>query len=439
MADVDRALPQDALLVTDRAFMRSYDGSAAIYTAWLASLRLLGFRVAVVSFNQALLRWTDDELAQLAAAADSVLILDAYRTTAEAALIKAERVIWNIVTGCRYSPHLLGGRHAASNAERLRVFLARRDFRVVVVNKTTSVRLLGKALDTLTGCKLLDVHDNLPRRAKLTRMAALRLIPSNPGLARLMRIEELGDVLGWASENRMMHEEVRQLRGFDRVLFPDEDEAGAFISAGLDPLVAHVIPWPMVKNERVPERTGAFQLGFLGSAQLFNFEAVDFLATQVLPRLRRDHPNLRVLIAGSIVPSARRILRQAGIELIPWVEHIIDFYRQVDVVVVPLLSGTGVSVKTIEAAAYGSAIVTTAVGLRGLALRHDREVLVAEGGEGFASAISRLLNDPELRRKLGAAAANAAALHHSLAAFSSATAALIPDAVPPADVSKGSP
>jgi glycosyltransferase involved in cell wall biosynthesis len=416
----------DALLVTDRAFMRSYDGSAAIYTAWLAALRLLGFRVSVVSFNQAMVRWTEPDLAELSAQADKVLILDAYRNTVEAALMKAERVAWSIIAGRRFAPSVFGRRHTASNLDRLSKFIAARRFALVVVNKTSSIRLLGSVLDQSTGCKLLDIHDNLPRRARLTRSVAFRLAASNPQLTRLMRIEDLGDVFGWASETRLTREEVRQLKRYDGILFPDADEGGAFVSAGLDPARAHVIPWPIVGTVRKRDRIGGFQVGFIGSAQLFNFEAAEFFVRQVLPRLRREYPGLRVLVAGSIVRSAGGILREAGVELIPWIEQIADFYRQVDVIVVPLLSGTGVSVKTIEAAAHGSAIVTTPVGLRGLALRHEREVLVAEGGEAFAAAISRLLRDPVLRTRLGTAAANAVAVHHSLEAFCRATEALLP-------------
>jgi glycosyltransferase involved in cell wall biosynthesis len=426
LAIADRTFPPDALLVTDRVFMRSYDGSAAIYTAWLAALKFLGFRVSVVSFNQARVRWTDADLAELSAESDNVLILDAFRNTAEAALIKAEQVVWSVLAGRRYAPSLSGRRHMASNTEHLTKFVTARRFTLIVVNKTSSIRLLGKVLDQTTGCKLLDVHDNLPRRARMTRSVALRLLASNPQLVRSMRVEELGNVLGWASERRLMCEEIRQFKGFDGILFPAVEEKRAFVSAGLEPSMAHVIPWPIPSTVQKPARSGSFHVGFIGSSQLFNFEALDFLVREVLPRVRQDHPGLRVLIAGSIVRPAETILRHAGVELIPWVEQVADFYRQVDVVVVPLLSGTGVSVKTVEAAVHGSSIVTTPVGLRGLALRHEREILVAEGGANFAAAISRLLNDPASRVRLGAAAAAAVAANHSLEAFCRATRALLP-------------
>ena len=438
MRSPDQIPRPNALLISDRAFMRPYDGSAAIYTAWLAALRQLGFGVTVISFNQALLRWTEADLKALSAQAESFLILDAYRSKADAAFVKMERFAWAVLGGRRYARHVFGRRHAEANIERICGFLATRRFEVIVVNKTTSVRLIGRALDQLSGQKLLDIHDNLPRRASLTRSVGRQMLRSHAEVARLMKIEDLGDMLSWASQNRLLREEVRQIRGFDSILFPDADEVHAFVSAGLDPATARVVPWPMLDTAQVPDlkgggRTGEFHVGFLGSAQLFNFEAVAFLVREVLPRLRRERPDLRVLVAGSIGPAAGRILAEAGIEVAPWIEHIADFYRKVDVIVVPLLSGTGVSVKTIEAAAHGSAIVTTPVGLRGLSLRDEQDVLIAEGGVRFADAVSRLLRDPGLRARLGAAAAKSVATHHSLAAFCRATRALLPDGQQPSE------
>jgi glycosyltransferase involved in cell wall biosynthesis len=425
-SDQKSPAPPDALLVTDRAFIRAYDGSTAIYAAWFAALKRLGYRVTVVSFNQAQARWTEADVAQLATEADDVLILDAFHSTAAATLNKAERLAWRLVAGKRY-PHCLSGRqHQASNAERLSCFLAGRQFSVLVVNKTSSLRLVGRIFDRMTARKLIDVHDNMPRRAQLTRLAALRLIPSHPSLARMFRLDEVGDILGWAGESRLMHEEIRKLQGFDGVLFPAAEEARMFVSAGLEASRVRVVPWPLLATQRMLSRTDEFHIGFFGTDGFFNFEAVQFLAREVLPHLRRMHPQLHVLIAGAISRSAQLVLNQDGVEFVPWVERPADFYRRVQVVLVPMLSGTGVSVKMIEAAFYGSAIVATPVGLRGLALRHEREVLIAEGGEEFANGVSRLLGDSELRASLGANAAAAAAANHSLEAFSRAIGTLLP-------------
>jgi glycosyltransferase involved in cell wall biosynthesis len=418
---------REALLVTDRVFVRPYDGSAATYAAWLLALKRLGYAVTVVSFNQARLRWTEADLARLADQASRVLILDAHPSLAAAALSKVESVAWRALAGRRYPPRLVGRRHVAENAARLARFVGAHRFDVVAVHKVSSVRLLGGVLDALAAHKVIDMHDNAPRRARLFRSAALRLLPTYPLVSRLLRVEEVGDVLCWASEARMMREEAGQVRGFDAVLFPAEEEARAFAAAGIGPATVRALPVPgPVDLTPTAGRTGEFHLGFVGADDLFNFEAVAFLIRQVLPRLLRAHPGLRVLIAGGTARSAARPLRDDGVTFVPWIERIGNFYRQVQVVAVPLLSGTGASVKTIEAAAYASAIVATAVGVRGLSLQHGQDVLVADTGESFAAAVSSLLGDPSLRARLGAGAAARVAARHSLDAFVGEIGALLP-------------
>ena len=94
-----------------------------------------------------------------------------------------------------------------------------------------------------------------------------------------------------------------------------------------------------------------------------------------------------------------------------------DFYNQVVVVLVPLLTGTGVSVKAIEAAAHGAAIVTTTVGMRGLDLAPGTDLLVADGAEAFTACVVRLLDDPALRSALRRNALAGLERHHSRERF----------------------
>jgi glycosyltransferase involved in cell wall biosynthesis len=74
------------------------------------------------------------------------------------------------------------------------------------------------------------------------------------------------------------------------------------------------------------------------------------------------------------------------------------------VAVVPLRSGGGSRLKILEAAASGVPVVSTTVGAEGLELLPDREILIADTPAAFADSILRLLREPDLRRRLGAAA-----------------------------------
>ena len=100
-----------------------------------------------------------------------------------------------------------------------------------------------------------------------------------------------------------------------------------------------------------------------------------------------------------------------------WIEDVSDFYDQVEVVVVPLLTGTGVSVKAIEAAAHGAAIVTTTVGMRGLDLAPGTDLLVADEAAAFTDCVTRVLDDLALRAALRRNALDGLRRHHSRERF----------------------
>jgi glycosyltransferase involved in cell wall biosynthesis len=74
-------------------------------------------------------------------------------------------------------------------------------------------------------------------------------------------------------------------------------------------------------------------------------------------------------------------------------------YAAAEVVVVPLLQGTGVKIKLVEACSFGKACVTTSVGLQGLPFLRDG-VLEANEPASFAKAVIRVLDDPSLREEL---------------------------------------
>jgi glycosyltransferase involved in cell wall biosynthesis len=69
-----------------------------------------------------------------------------------------------------------------------------------------------------------------------------------------------------------------------------------------------------------------------------------------------------------------------------------------------MISGTGIKNKLLEAMAVGLPSVATPLGLGGLDVEHEREVLVAEGAPALAAAVIRLLTDTALGDRIGAAA-----------------------------------
>jgi glycosyltransferase involved in cell wall biosynthesis len=68
--------------------------------------------------------------------------------------------------------------------------------------------------------------------------------------------------------------------------------------------------------------------------------------------------------------------------------------------------------KVVEAMAAGLPVVTTSLGAEGLAVGHDRELLIADDARQFARELVRALKDEQLRARLSAAARELVARDH---------------------------
>src|SRR5207244_10627747 len=135
------------------------------------------------------------------------------------------------------------------------------------------------------------------------------------------------------------------------VTFYIADELAAFCKAGLPrERAAHVdMPYELDAPPHV-EPLRRFDIGFIGSAAVFNVEALEMLGRAIVPQLRARGWRGRVLVAGGVARFAPRFL--ASGDYVAWliIPRYESFYESVAVVAVPIVSGTGVSVKAIEAA-----------------------------------------------------------------------------------------
>jgi glycosyltransferase involved in cell wall biosynthesis len=135
-----------------------------------------------------------------------------------------------------------------------------------------------------------------------------------------------------------------------------------------------------------------------------NVTAVRFFRLEIWPRLREQWPNLVWRLVGKNATAVRRFTTgDARIEVAgPVVDAVCELARS-RVAVVPLLTGSGTRLKILEAWAAGLPVVSTTVGAEGLPVRDGENVLLADGAEAFAGAVTRLLTCKELRRSIGSA------------------------------------
>jgi glycosyltransferase involved in cell wall biosynthesis len=144
---------------------------------------------------------------------------------------------------------------------------------------------------------------------------------------------------------------------------------------------------------------------FVGSFRhLPNQAALAWFTTQVLPAVCASRPEARLVVVGSDPPPPHAFPSLDHVELRGAVEDIREPLARYAVFVCPVLSGSGVRVKLLEAFASGIPVVSTRLGAEGLT-RTDSEVcLLADEAQDFAGKILSLFDDPARAASLAARA-----------------------------------
>jgi glycosyltransferase involved in cell wall biosynthesis len=135
-----------------------------------------------------------------------------------------------------------------------------------------------------------------------------------------------------------------------------------------------------------------------------NVVAMQFFCTEVLPRVRAECADARLLIVGRDPADAVLALgTHAGVEVVGEVDDVGTYLARAAVFVAPILSGSGIKNKVLEAFAVSRPVVATSLAVEGLPVSDGREARVADGADAFARAIVDLLADPAAAERIGAA------------------------------------
>ena len=146
---------------------------------------------------------------------------------------------------------------------------------------------------------------------------------------------------------------------------------------------------------------------FFGAMDFYpNQDAVQFLVSEILPRIRRRVPSVTLLVAGRNLPGrlADQLSQSPAVRCMTDVPNMSDVIASASVCVVPLRIGSGTRLKILEAAALKKAVISTSIGAEGLDFTHGKDILIADSAEQFASASVSLLSDTAYRRSIGEAA-----------------------------------
>ncbi len=225
----------------------------------------------------------------------------------------------------------------------------------------------------------------------------------------------------------------------DCVLAVSQAEADLLGSLMNDPTLAHCVPdseLSVAARSEFDDRRGML---FVGSFQHPpNADAVRYACQEILPlvpeALRREHP--LYVVGDSLDETVRAYAAETDhVRLVGWVPALAPYYERVRVVLVPLRYGAGTKRKVIQALMANVPMVATSIGAEGLHLEDERDFLLADDADSFATAIQRLLEDRALWKTLASVDADVIERHSEEAVadalFAAFDAALAREPKPP--------
>lgn len=140
-----------------------------------------------------------------------------------------------------------------------------------------------------------------------------------------------------------------------------------------------------------------------------NQQAVDWFLDNCWEKISARVPDATFIVAGKNMPERYKKVNARNVMIIPSVPNGREFYHQHDIMVVPLLSGSGLRIKIIEGMAYGKPIVSTSIGAEGIRVSSGKNILIADSPDDFADSVIKLLTEPELKNSLASEASAFAA------------------------------
>ncbi|MGJ7033664.1 glycosyltransferase [Niabella hirudinis] len=126
-----------------------------------------------------------------------------------------------------------------------------------------------------------------------------------------------------------------------------------------------------------------------------NVDAVLWLVREIMPVIWERVPDMKLTLLGSDPPVEVLRLKSDRVEVPGFLHDVSSFFYNSRLFVAPLRYGAGMKGKIGQAMEYGLPVVSTDVGVEGMDLIADRDVVVVNNSGAFANAILELYHNKE--------------------------------------------
>lgn len=243
--------------------------------------------------------------------------------------------------------------------------------------------------------------------------AVRRAAPRTPIVLRAQNVEHriwqgLGadrrDPMGWylrLQAKRIEHFERARCREVGHIMSVTSIDAEWFASVVPS---AHIRSIPIgLPSVAHPSANGPSRSFFHLAAMdwLPNREGVRWFMRHVWPAFQKAWPDAELHLAGTGMPADLMAMSSSSVHVGDRITDPVAFMTGHGIMVVPLLSGSGIRVKILEGMRLGRTIISTPQGASGIDCRNGHDILLASTPSDLIGLMSRCMHDPGYAAMIG--------------------------------------
>ena len=186
----------------------------------------------------------------------------------------------------------------------------------------------------------------------------------------------------------------------DHLFFKEKFPA---LSSKVIPFAINLSAYP-IQNHIIDENNiSFFHIGSMNWQS--NIEGMTWFLENVWKKVA-ENPNITLVLAGKGNKAVFGNKNLKNVQIFDFVESAQQFINEHDIMIVPLLSGSGMRIKIMEGMALGKPIITTSIGAEGIEITDKENIFIANTPEEMAETIIFCANHIEMCKETGKNARN---------------------------------
>ncbi len=140
-----------------------------------------------------------------------------------------------------------------------------------------------------------------------------------------------------------------------------------------------------------------------------NADSLEWVAHEVIPRLDNS---ISYHVIGKCSEAMQNTIQDGRIKFYGYLEDPRTIIKATDIYFAPILYGTGIKTKVVEAMAMGMVVVTNSIGAEGLDVKNGEELFICDSVEELVFCVQNILKDNGKRSKISQQARKYAVENH---------------------------